>query len=105
MSDQLGDLTKLMLFFGKVSEVHIKNLQSFPYIYFNDVKEAKLDYSVATTDKIQPTEFKYDLTLDLATNDQLDKRYKGLETAVRALFWKEARIQVSINGEEEYHSE
>lgn len=105
LSDQIGDLTKLMMFFGKVSEIHIKNLETFPYIFFNDVKEAKLDYAVATTDKTQPTEFKYGLTLDLTSNDHLDKRYNALENACRALFWKEAKIQVSINGKEEYKSE
>lgn len=94
-----------MLFLGRVPETHIKNLQSFPYIYFNDVKEAKLDYSVSTTDKTELTEFKYDLTLDLSTNDQLDKRYKALVAAVRALFWKEASIQISINGKGAYKSE
>lgn len=108
MSDNttpLGDLTKLMLFFGKVSEVHLKNLQSFPFIYFNGLTEAKLDYSIATTDKNEATTFIYDLSLSLESNDMLDKRYKALESAVRGLFWKEAGIQIKINGEEVYKSD
>ena len=99
------DLTKLMLFFGRLPEPHIKSLESYPFIFFNDLKEAKLDYSVETTDKTKPTLFSYDLTLNLATNDQLPKRYKALEDAVRKLFWKEAKIKVIIHGNEVYKSE
>ena len=107
MSDQSpppGDLTKLMLFFGRIPETHIKSLQSYPFIYFNDLKEAKLDYVVAK-DKNGETIFSYDLSLNLEPNDHLDKRYKALEVAVRNLFWKEAKIKITINGQEAYKSE
>lgn len=109
MSDEtpsLGDLTKLMLFFGRVPEVHLKNLKNFAFIYFNGHKESpKLDYSVATKKEDGDTVFSYDLTLNMELNDLMDKRYAALETAVRTLFWKEAKIKVSINGEEVYKSE
>lgn len=108
MSDTVNpaDLTKLMLFFGKIPETHIKSIQSYPFIYFNDhLADPKLDYSVATIDKNEPTVFKYDLTLNLETNDFLDMRYKALERAIRDLFWVEAQIEVNINGTEVYRSE
>lgn len=105
MSDKvpLGDLTKLGLFFGRVSEVHIKNLQSFPFIYFNDLKEAKLDYDIGSTreDKSLVT---YDLIMT-TENDLLPKRYAALETAVRSVFWKDMPIKILINGKEVYKSE
>lgn len=108
MSDKtpsIEDLTKLTLFFGKVSEVHLKNLKSFPFIYFNQISEAKLDYSVATRGEEGDTLFSYDLSLDLAHNDHVDKRYKALESAIRSLFWKEAKVLIKINGKEVYKSE
>lgn len=108
MSDQgpsPGDLTKLMLFFGRIPETHIKSLESYPFIYFNDLKEAKLDYSIATKDKNGETIFSYALSLNLESNDHLDKRYKALEMAARSLFWKEAKIKININGQEVYKSE
>jgi hypothetical protein len=101
----IGDLTKLMMFFGRISEVHMKNLQSYPYIFFNEIEAAQLDYNVATADKSEPTIFSYTLLLNLEANDQLEKRYKALEDAVRKLFWKEARIKVTVNMEEVYESE
>lgn len=100
-----GDLTKLMLFFGRVPETHLESLKSYPWIFFNGLTEAKLDYSVATKTEDGETVFSYDLFLNLEANDQLDKRYKGLETAIRALFWKEAKVKIKINDKEVYKSE
>jgi len=109
LSDQqpsLQDLTKLVLFSGRLSEIHIKNLQAFPFIFFNDhASDPKLDYDIQTTDKTKPTSFSYDLNLNLATNDHLDKRYKALEDAVRALFWKEVVLEIKINGKGVFKSE
>ena len=108
MSDEtpsIQDLTKLTLFLGRVSSVHLTNLKSYAWIFFNDVKEVSLEYSVETTDRTKPTVFSYDLSLNMESNDQPEKRYKALESAVRKLFWKEARIEVKINGQEVYKSE
>jgi len=99
----LGDLTKLGLFFGRVSELHLKNMQSFPWIFFNDLKEVKLDYDIATT-KEGASVVSYDLSV-LKENDNLDKRYGALESAIRHLFWKEVKVKISINGKEVYKSE
>lgn len=101
----VGDLTKLMVFFGRVPETHIKALKEYPWIFFNGLSEAKLEYSIETTDKTKVTKFSYELTLPLEQNDHLDKRYKALESAVRTLFWKEVLIEIKINGQEVYKSE
>ena len=98
------DLTKLTMFFGRIPETHIEALKSYPFIFFNDVSKATLDYSVETTNKVG-TSLSYDLSLNLEKNDHLDKRYKGLEQAVRDLFWKEAKIQIKIDGQEVFKSE
>ena len=108
MSEQpsIQDLTKLVMFSGRLSSVHVKNLEAFPFIYFNDhIEDPKLEYSIATTDKTEPTLFSYYLQLNLETNDHLDKRYKALEEALRSLFWKEVKLEVKINGKEGYKSE
>ncbi len=107
MSDQPSpqDLTKLMLFFGRIPETHLESLKSFPFIFFNELKEANLEYDVQTTDKGKPTAFSYNLILNVDANDHLDKRYKALEDAVRKLFWKEVLIEIKLNGKEGYKSE
>lgn len=100
------DLIKLMLFFGRIPETHLKSIQSYPFIYFNEHKEdPKLDYFIATKKEDGETVFSYDLSLDLEKNDHLEKRYKGLELAIQQLFYKEAKVKIKINGKEVYKSE
>ncbi len=94
----IQELNSLALFSGRLSEIHIKNLESFPFIYFNGVTEAKIDYDVAQL-KDKESCIHYNLTLN-QENDHLDKRFLGLENALKALFWKEVVLKLSINGEE-----
>ena len=94
-----------MLFFGRVPEPYIKSIEGYPLIFFNDhTQEPKLEYAVAVKEG-EETYFKYDLNLNLESNNSLDKRYKALKDAVRKLFWKEAKVEIRINGEEVYKSE
>jgi hypothetical protein len=99
------DYTKLMLLFGRIPEPFWKSLQSYPFIFFNEVETVSLDYDVNVILKDEKTFFMFDLALNLEKNDHLDKRYKGLEEAVRKLFWKEAKVLIKINGKEAYKSE
>lgn len=98
----LKDLRNLMMFFGRVPETHVKNLQSQPFIYFDGVKEANVDYDLDT--KAKSWFVKYDLTLDKEP-DFLTERSKGLEKAIRLLFWKEVVLHIAINNKEVYKSE
>lgn len=102
----MSDLARLVMFSGRISSAHVKNLEAFPFIFFNGhIKDPQLDYSIETTDKNKPTVFTYVFTLNLEANDHLDKRYKALEEALRSLFWKEVVLEVKINGQEVYKSE
>jgi hypothetical protein len=92
-----------MMFSGRISEVHLKNLQSFPWIYFFSLKEAKLEYDFAKT-KEEGSFVSYHLTIE-EPNQMVDKRCKALEFAVRSLFWKEVGVKISINDEEVFKSE
>ena len=99
----LADITKLGLFLGRVSEVHLKNLKSFPWIFFNGLSQVGLDYDIAST-KEGVSSVSYDLAVG-QENDNLPKRYQALEAAVRSLFWKDVKVAVSINGKEVFKSE
>jgi hypothetical protein len=78
-------------------------MKSFPWMFFNDISEVGLEYDIATK-KEDASFVNYSLTLT-GENDNLDKRYAALESAVRALFWKEVKVKVSINGTEVFKSE
>lgn len=94
----LQELNSLGMFSGRLSEVHCRNLDSFPFIYFNGVKEVKLGYDISHV-KGGDSFVHYDLTLD-QENDHMDKRFSALQTAIKALFWKEVALKLSINGKE-----
>lgn len=98
----LKDLRNLMMFFGRLPEIHVKNLQSQPFIYFESVTEVKLDYDLDT--KSKNWFVKYDLTIEKQPIF-LSERINGLEKAIRMLFWKEVVLDLSINGKEVYKSE
>ena len=97
----IKELNQLLMFSGMLSSVHIQNLKSFPFIYFNEVKEARLEHDIATN-KVGQSNVTYDLTLNKEANGLIDKRYKALELAVHQLLWKEVKVKLLINGEE-YH--
>lgn len=105
MSEKIpqGDLTKLMLFFGRIPEPYIQKLKEFPFQFFNGISEFVLNHDIATK-KEEKSLITYDLTLK-EENDNLDKRYQALLSAVRLLFWKEMQLKVIINGQEVYSSE
>jgi hypothetical protein len=105
LSDEssLQDLTKLTIFSGRLSSVHVENLKNFPFIFFNGVTKVNLEHDISTKKEV-PSLISYDLTLD-RENDHLEKRYLALESAVRDLFWKEMQLKLSINGKEVFKSE
>lgn len=98
----LKDLRSLMMFFGRIPETHVKNLQSAPFIYFDGVKEVNVEYDLDT--KAKSWFVKFNLILD-KESDHLNERSRALEKAVRLLFWKEVVLNISINGKEVYKSE
>lgn len=105
MSDQpsIRDLNKLLFFSDKLSNVHVENLKTFPFIYFNGVTEAKLEHDISVKKELPSTVY-YDLTTDQENNFP-EKRYSALESAVRSLFWKEVKVKIAINGKEVFKSE
>lgn len=102
--NQNSELKRLMIATGRLPETLWRTLQNYPFIFFNDVKEAKIDYSIATKPS-ESTTFEYNIILNTESNNCIEKRYKGIEKAIRDLFWKEAQIKISINGQEVYKSE
>jgi hypothetical protein len=105
LSDQpsIQDLTKMVMFSGRISEVHMENLKRFPFIFFNGVTKVKLQHDISTV-KNTPSVISYDIVLD-GENNHPEKRYLALQDAVRSIFWKEMQVKISINGKEVYKSE
>lgn len=92
-----------MLFFGRIPETHVKNLQSAPFIYFDGVKQALLTYELDAKATDKDWFVMYELTTDKEP-DLLAERSKALEKAIRMLFWKEVVLILNINGKTAYKS-
>jgi len=113
------DMAKLVLVSGKISETHVKNMQMYPLIYFDGVKEVKIDYDLshkadALVDKdnnltvnapYRHNTVAYYLTMyDGAKNENLDRRFMALEASIRTLFWKDVTVEVFFNDRIQYKS-
>lgn len=50
MSDQsiLKDLNIGTIITGRISEVHVKNMEQYPFIFLDDVEEFRIDYDIIT---------------------------------------------------------
>jgi hypothetical protein len=94
---------KLMLLFNRIPEHFVKTLESFPFIFFTDVSDARLEYNVDVHLQ-ENSSISYAINI-AKENNSLVKRCRGLEVAVRDLFWKEMKIKIAINNEEVYQSE
>jgi hypothetical protein len=105
----------------------------YPLIFFNGVSEAQISYDFTVTKPMVGTEadahidketeevkmdikytferptqasfVEYNIAMDTTViNENLDKRFLALETAIRNLFWKEVRVRVLFNDKKVYES-
>lgn len=119
MSDlrkHLKELAQLSLLANKISETQIKNLQMFPFVFFEGVKEVRIDYDLGHgSDKDKEVKHRpfmdYYLTMskdDLEINRiniGLERRSKALEFSVRELFWNDIKVKVFVGPDMIYESE
>jgi hypothetical protein len=106
----LSEMARLTALSGRISDIQIKNLQTFPLIFFNGIKEIKIDYDLAPVKTMDdsPTfsnsRVSYYLALTEDNNEGLDRRFFALEESVRTLFWKDVTLEVYFNDKIKYKS-
>src|ERR1035437_671678 len=118
-SQIVKDMAKLVLISGKITPMHEKNMKMYPLIYFDGVKEVKIEYDLsheadALVDKDNNLTVNapkrnnivsYHLTMhENAFNHNMDKRFAPLEASIKTLFWKDLAIEVIIDGKPVYKS-
>jgi len=122
---KVREMAKLSLATNRISSVQEKNLKTFPFVFFNGVKSAKIEYDVRNDNPIEyeldprnldikykfgepaTGHFKITYHIDLddsEDNHNMEKRYKHLEGAVRTLFWQDTIVEININGSLGYKS-
>ena len=95
------DLAKAVLLSGRLSEMHIKNLQTYPFIIFNNVEEAEMIYDINTDRNSQadtPSVIEYHILFKSGSRapnkKEAIKLIKYLTDAVATLLW--AGIEVKV---------
>lgn len=125
IEQKLQEMARLSLLSNKINPVQEKNLKMFPFIFFDGVKEVKIDYDLSNVALINTEEdtkdinikynlgnvetkhfrVSYHIELDEAkTNPNIDKRFDALKQAVRSLFWNNIKVEVFFNGKNAYAS-
>lgn len=111
-------MAKLVLMSGKISEMHEKNMKMYPFVYFEGVKEVKIDYDLShradalvdnknnltVNSPIRNNVVTYYIILDEAAQTSLDKRFSALEASIRTLFWNDVMVEVFFNDSIKYKS-
>jgi len=112
IKQQLREMAKLSVLANRISEIQEKNLKSYPFVFFNDVKSVKIDYDISTVDddgKMNHGDhfIAYHLEIDGSTPTKvgMDKRFFCIAEATRLLFWSDLKVQVFINGKLSYESQ
>ena len=96
------ELAQLSILSNRISEVHKKNMKSYPYIVFNGFVSADVDYDLERGNK---NFVSYNITLKTdADNPFMEKRLDALDKSIKNLFWKEVGVIIKINGEKKFDS-
>lgn len=119
----LREMAQLSLLTDKISEVQVKNLKMYPFIFFEAVKQVSIRYDLSNDlgvdfakEKEPEPEYRfqapetkhlivsYYLDLDERLNGSLPKRFQAIEDSVRTIFWKQVKVEVYFNNKKVYES-
>lgn len=112
VKDQVKGMAALVISSNRLSEFHEKNLKMFPFVFFEQVEEVKIDYNLSVRHDVE-VEKNNDLTLkkplqhcfiayylkinEEANKQNLPRRFETLENSVRNLFWNGLPVEVYFN--------
>ena len=98
--DILKDLKKGAILTGRLSETHVKTLQTAPFIFFDGLVEVKISYNLVTDSKglVSGLGSTVKFTLDFGSKYEPDqyhkKRIQALVGTVHTILWPEVEIAI-----------
>lgn len=114
MSDtrqKLKEMAQLSILANRISEIQEKNLKMYPFVFFDGVSIARIDYDLGhgvneeTKEVNHKSLVAYYLTIDEKQVDHLlEKRFKTLEVSVRAMLWQDIIVKVYFNNKVVFES-
>lgn len=108
------EMAQLTVLTNRISETQARNMGLFPKIFFEGLKEIKIDYDLERKQAEKENEYdtsnsRVDYYLKIpkkkmVLNTSIEKRYAALEKAIRDLFWGDVKVSISINNKLEFRS-
>ena len=122
--ETVREMAKLTMVSNRINELQAKNLKMYPFVFFDGVKTAHIDYDFSAESLIGAEEdnkniqIKYHLTpqtknfkviykLDIDQekgNSNIDKRFEALSASIANLFWTGILVEVYFNDKIAYTS-
>ena len=117
-------MAKLTMVSNRINDVQERNLKMYPFIFFDGVTSARIDYDFSVTPLVSAEEDKKNLDiqynlraetnnfkviyyLDIDQNkgnNDLDKRFQALHASINTLFWNGILVEVYFNNNMVYTS-
>jgi sulfate adenylyltransferase subunit 1 (EFTu-like GTPase family) len=110
VKQQLKEMAQLSLLANRMSETQQYNLKMFPFVFFEKIKEVKIEYDLShgineENKEINHNSFvSYYLKMEEPVDSIIDIRFTAIEHAVRSLFWKDVKVKVYFNDKFIYES-
>lgn len=81
------DLMKGTVMTGNLSEVHVKNLKMYPFIFLDEIKEASISYDIVTDPSaaLPGAKSRIEFTLSFAEGFPKDDMRNGIENLEKAI--------------------
>lgn len=98
--DILKDLKRGAILTGRLSDVHVKTLQSAPFIFFDGISEVKISYNLITDPSAQipglgsTVKFSLDFGSKYEPDEHHEKRLNALFATVHTILWPEVEVMV-----------
>jgi len=103
--EEIKEMARLTMLSNKLNAIQEKNLQAYPYVFFEGVKKGTIVYDLEcgldtpAMERQAKTHVTYTIEIDTDTVITFQqKRIDALKIAVRTLFWSDLTVNVEIVG-------
>jgi hypothetical protein len=101
MSNQhsmIDDHRNMFMLSKNLSQFQLMNLQAWPQVFFENYKNAKIEYNFIDKDEnFYSGEVTFNIDLDGELKE--DASCLHLEAATKLMFWSDTQVNILINGE------
>jgi hypothetical protein len=96
MKETLKDLLQGTIMTGQISEVHIKNLKAYPFIFLAGVEEVEISYDISTmSESLGKSKISFAVKFRDGFTEKQPENCEYLKKAVRILMQHDVEVSVT----------